>query len=59
MVSDDVVNSVEIGAYCESYVFNMELPLYEKKCLQCHVKSMFTKHQKAERKMMFIIYNVL
>ena len=28
-------------------------------CLQCHVKSMFTKHQKAERKMMFIICNAL
>ena len=59
MVSDDVVDSVEIVAYCESYFFNMELPLYRKKCLQWHIKSMFTKHEKAERKMIFIICNVL
>ena len=31
MVSDDVVKSIEIVAYCESYFFNMELPLYRKK----------------------------
>ena len=59
MVSDDVMNSVEIVSYCEPYFFNMEFPLNRKKYLQCHVKSMFTKHQKAERKMIFIICNVL
>ena len=59
MVSDDVMNSVEIVAYCESYFFlNMECPLNRKKCLQCHAKSMFTKHQEAETKkyLSFVTY---
>ena len=30
MVSDDVMNSLKIVAYCETYFFNMELPLYRK-----------------------------
>ena len=58
MVSDDVMYSVEIVAYSESYFFNMELTLYGKKSRQCYVKSMFTKHQKAERKTILIIHNV-
>ena len=40
MVPDDVMNSVEIVAYCESYFSNMQLTLYGKKSLQCYVKSM-------------------
>ena len=59
MISDDVLNSLEIVAYCESYLFKHVTSAVSKKCLQCHLKSMFTKHQKAERKMMFIICNVL
>ena len=36
----------------------MEIPLYRKKCLQCHVKAMFTNHQKAETKkyLSFVTY---
>ena len=52
------MNSVEIVAFCKSYFFNMELPLYRKKSLQSHVKSMVTKHHKAEKKMILIIRNV-
>ena len=55
MVSDEYMNSVEIVAFCESSLFNMELTLYRIKRLQCHVISMFTMQQKAETKMILII----
>ena len=59
MVSDDAMNSVEIVAYCEPYLFKHGTSAVSKKSLQCYLKSLFTNDQKAERKMMFIIYNVL
>ena len=59
MISDDVMNSVEIVAYCESFFFNMEHMLYrKKKCFHCHVKSMITKHQNAETNVILIIRKV-
>lgn len=57
MVSDEYMNSVEIVAFCESSLFNMELTLYRIKRLQCHI-SMFTMQQKAETKMILIICKV-
>lgn len=58
MVSDEYMNSVEIVAFCESSLFNMELTLYRIKRLQCHVISMLTMQQKAETKMILIICKV-
>ena len=57
MNSDDVINSVEIVEYCESYFLNMELLNF--RCIEKNVVSMFTKHQKAETKMILIICKVL
>ena len=56
MVSDDVMNSVEIVAYCEYYFSNMELTLYKKQVFNAMLNQ--CKHQKAERKIILIIHNV-